>query len=137
MSDDVILNRAATIERCLVRIGEEAGALGGAGLHAQTREDALVLNLLRACESSIDLAMHVVRQRGLGLPQSSRHAFELLAQADLMAPDLAQRMQRMVGFRNVAVHAYRELDPRILRAIVEERLDDFRDFASAMIRLDG
>ena len=137
MADDVILNRAGTIERCVSRVREEAEALEQAGGEAQTHEDALVLNLLRACESSIDLAMHVVRRRALGMPQSSRDAFAMLADAGLLAPALAERMQRMVGFRNIAVHRYREIDPRVLRAIVLERLDDFTEFTAAMIRLQS
>ena len=31
----------------------------------------------------------------------------------------------MVGFRNIAVHEYRRLDPAIVRTVVAERLGDF------------
>jgi uncharacterized protein YutE (UPF0331/DUF86 family) len=76
MPDDVRLNKAATIERCLARVREEYGA-DGEGLATDVRrQDALVLNLLRACETTIDLAMHLVRREALGVPQSSRDAFD-------------------------------------------------------------
>lgn len=35
----------------------------------QTRQDAIILNLQRACEAAIDLAMHVVRVRGWAFPR--------------------------------------------------------------------
>lgn len=81
MVDDVVLDKAASIERCLERVREEYGADGVELDVDQRRQDALVLNLWRACETAIDLAMHVVRVRGLGVPRSSRHTFVLLAEA--------------------------------------------------------
>jgi hypothetical protein len=56
--DEIVLNKAATIERCLRRITDEyAGDL--ANLEEDlTRQDSIILNIQRACEASIDLAMH-------------------------------------------------------------------------------
>lgn len=128
MPDDVRLNKAATIERCFARVREEYGA-GGEDLATDVRrQDALVLNLLRACETTIGLAMHLVRREALGVPQSSRDAFGLLAEAGVIEPALAAALQRMVGFRNLAVHRYRELDLAVIGRIVEERLVDFETF---------
>lgn len=53
--------------------------------------------------------MYVVSQRKLGVPQDSRDAFSLLQTAGILPADLAQHMQRMVGFRNVAVREYTRL----------------------------
>jgi len=137
MTDDVVVNKAASLERCLKRVREEYQASQESPVHdRQTHEDAMVLNLLRACEAVIDLAIHLVRKRGLGAPQSSRDAFRLLHDAAILDGELAERMQRMVGFRNIAVHNYRQLDRAILSAIVTARLDDFRHFARVMLRLE-
>lgn len=93
-----------------------------------------MLNLQRACEAAIDLAMHGVRVRRLGLPQESREAFTLLEQAGLLDAKTAERMRAMVGFRNVAVHNYQALSLPILRAILEKHLDDFHAFAATLLR---
>ena len=93
-----------------------------------TRQDSIIQNLQRACEASIDLAMALVKVHRLGPPQESRHAFELLQDAGLLDAALAARMARMVGFRNVAVHDYQRLNLDIVKAIILERLDDFRAF---------
>ena len=55
--------------------------------------------------------MHIVRLRKLGLPQDARDGFTLLEGAGLIDTDNAARMYAMVGFRNVAVHRYRDLRP--------------------------
>ena len=133
MADDVLLNKAAIIERCLARIAEEYQGHEDELETNFTRQDAIVLNLLRACEASIDAAMHVIRQRRLGLPQESRDAFRLLEEAGLLTGDLSTEMQKMVGFRNVAVHNYRNLSMEILRSILSSRLGDFRDYVRTII----
>lgn len=46
------------------------------------------------------------------------------------------RMQAMVGFRNIAVHDDRKLDIAVLRAILDRRLGDFRDFCRCLLRVD-
>jgi uncharacterized protein YutE (UPF0331/DUF86 family) len=100
----------------------------------QTKQDAIVLNLQRACETTIDLAMYVISERKLGVPQDSRDAFALLQAAGILPVDLATRLQKMVGFRNVAVHEYTRLNPDVIQSIITKHLDDFRTFSSTIVK---
>lgn len=134
MADDVILNKAAIIERCLNRVDEEYRGHEAQLESNQTRQDAIVLNLQRAYEAAIDLAMHGVRTRRLGIPQDSRDAFGLLHDNGVISAELARKMKAMVGFRNIAVHQYQDLDLGVVRAILERRLGDFREFVAVMVR---
>lgn len=134
MADDVLLNKAAAIERAIGRVREEHAGDDRNLLGNQTRQDAIILNLQRACETSIDAAMHLVRVRRLGIPQETREAFDLLLGAGLIDPVLADRMKKMVGFRNVAIHEYQKLNLEIVRRIVVEHLDDFLAFAGVLLR---
>lgn len=135
MTDDVVLNKIASIERCLSRIREETSA-GLDALADQTVQDAVVLNLQRACEASIDLASHLVARHRLGIPQDSRHTFTLLFEAGLLDAQVHDAMRRMVGFRNIAVHEYQRLSLPILKAIITSNLSDFVLFAWAMLKAD-
>ena len=133
--DDVLLNKAGTIERCLERIREEYRKAKGDLETDYTRQDAIVLNLLRAAEAAIDAAMHVVRVRKLGIPQQSREAFVLMEENALLEEALSNRMQAMVGFRNIAVHDYQKISLPILRSILENHLEDFEAFKRKIIEL--
>jgi uncharacterized protein YutE (UPF0331/DUF86 family) len=133
MIDDVHLNKSAIIRRCLTRIREEFRD-DPARLDNFTVQDSIVLNLLRACESSIDLAMHLVAEHGLGVPQSSRDAFALIEKAGLLSPASARCMMRMCGFRNIAVHNYQEMEKPILLAILQSHLTDFEVFMQELNR---
>jgi uncharacterized protein YutE (UPF0331/DUF86 family) len=132
MTDDVVRNKALSIERCLTRVREEFRA-DPSRLEDQTVEDAIVLNLQRACESAIDLAMHVVASERLGVPQESREAFTLLEKAGLIDQATANAMRRMVGFRNIAVHEYQEISRPILNSILENNLEDFTALVKAVL----
>jgi uncharacterized protein YutE (UPF0331/DUF86 family) len=134
MIDDITLNKSAIIQRCLKRIKDELqGDLQR--LDNFTIQDSIVLNLLRACEASIDLTMHHVAQRRLGIPQSSRNAFDLLLQNSLISEKSTIAMKHMVGFRNIAVHSYEKLQKPILAAIVQDHLSDFETLLSELCPL--
>lgn len=128
--DDILLNKAAIIERCVRRMHEEAEACPR--LDDFTHVDALTLNVERACQAAIDMAMHVVAQRHLGVPQSTADAFLLLARAGLIDDALAAALCGMVGFRNVAVHQYEALDMGVLRWIIESGHRDWIRLGEAL-----
>ena len=130
MVDDVLLNKAAIIERCLVRVRAEHDGDDRVLYENITKQDSIILNLQRACEAAIDLAMHLVAARRLGIPQESREAFDLLVTGAALDKALGERLAGMVGFRNVAVHNYRRLDLAIVSSIIHHRLDDFTAFTA-------
>lgn len=134
MADDVLVNKAAAIERAVGRVREEYAGDDRNLVANQTRQDAMILNLQRACESSIDAAMHVVRMQRLGVPQETREAFTLLENAGVIDRDLSDRLKKMVGFRNVAIHDYQKLNLDIVRRIIVEHLDDFLVFTRILLR---
>ena len=129
MLDDVSINKAAIIRRCLARVTEEYRG-EPSRLDNFTIQDAIVLNLLRACEASIDLAMHRISTDKLGVPQSSRDAFEILHRNRAIRAETSTAMKHMVEFRDSAVHSYQKLQRPILQAIVELHLADFDTFLS-------
>ena len=133
MADDVLLNKAASIERCLERIAEEYRGKEVELSSDYTKQDSIILNLQRACEAAIDAAMHQVRLNKLGVPQESRDAFRMMEEANLLPRELSASMQAMVGFRNVAVHNYQKLNLAIVQAILDGRLGDFQEFAKLIV----
>ena len=106
--NDIILNKITTIERCVNRIHEVYEG-NPENLSDFTKQDSIILNILRACEASIDLAMHIVSERKLGVPKASREAFKILQEADIIEEGLAKTLMNMVGFSNIAVHDYQAL----------------------------
>lgn len=132
--NDVLINKIAIIERCLKRINEVYEGKPE-NLTDYTKQDSIILNIQRACEASIDLAMYIVSERKLGVPKASRDAFKFLQEAKIIEENLAKSLMNMVGFRNVAVHDYQTLNLDILKAILRDHVDDFRDFSKIILKL--
>jgi len=134
MPDNIIVAKAEIIERCIKRAREELAASADFA-NDYTRQDAAILNVGRACEAAIDIANRVIRLRGLGVPNSTREAFARLVTAGVIDQSLADRLMRMVGFRNLAVHQYHKLDIDIVRAVIAKNLDDLLEFSALALRL--
>jgi uncharacterized protein YutE (UPF0331/DUF86 family) len=133
--NDVILNKVTTIERCLKRI-HEVYAGNPENLSDFTKQDSIILNIQRACEASIDIAMHLVSEKKLGVPKASREAFKLLQEAGIIDEALAKTLINMVGFRNIAVHDYQALELDILKAILDKHINDFKLFTKFILAMN-
>ena len=124
--DDILLNKAAIIERCVRRILEEYR--GCPELDDFTHLDALTLNIERACQAAIDMAMHIVASGHLGMPQTASGAFELIFRKGIINEKLYGSLKKMIGFRNIAIHEYQILDNEIVRYIAEYGYKDFMEY---------
>jgi uncharacterized protein YutE (UPF0331/DUF86 family) len=137
MVDDVLINKAATIERCVRRAREEYDKNADTFATDFTRQDAAILNIQRACEAALDMGQHLVRRDKLGVPQSARDVFSLLAQAGWIEQTLADDLKRMVGFRNIAVHDYQAMQLPITVRIITFHLDEFLRYSQALLKRDA
>lgn len=137
MADDVLINKAAVIERCVARAREEYAANPAMFASDFTRQDAAILNIQRACEAALDMGQHLIRREKLGVPQSARDVFVLLAQGGWLDVMLADALKRMVGFRNIVVHDYQALQLPITVSIIEKHLDEFLQYSQALLLRDA
>ena len=137
MADDVLVNKAATIERCVARAREEYEADPATFATNFTRQDAAVLNVQRACEAALDIGQHLIRREHMGVPQGARDVFDLLARGQWIDTGLADSLKRMVAFRNIAVHDYRSLLLPITVNVITLHLGDFLQFTQAVLQRDG
>lgn len=128
----VVINKFETIEKCINRINEEYEN-NPENLCDYRKMDMIILNLQRACEAVLDIAMYVVSTRKLGLPQNKREAFIILEENNIIDKQMSLNMQGMVGFRNIAVHDYKEVDEKIIQDVIENHLEDLLNFARIFI----
>jgi uncharacterized protein YutE (UPF0331/DUF86 family) len=136
MADDVTINKAATIESCVARAREEYQRDPTTFSTDFTRQDAAILNIQRACEAALDMGQYLIRREKLGAPQGARDVFDLLARGKWLDETLADSLKRMVGFRNIAVHNYQQLQIPITIRIIEVHLDDFLEYSKLILKKD-
>ncbi|MGH8559882.1 MAG: type VII toxin-antitoxin system HepT family RNase toxin [Methylococcales bacterium] len=136
MADDVLINKAASIERAVKRAREEYAAAANFAVDF-TRQDAAILNIQRACEATLDMGQHLIRRERLGIPNSARDVFSLLVEAGWIDAPLADSLKRMVGFRNIAIHQYQALLLPITVSVITKHLDQLLEFSAFILKHDA
>lgn len=134
LADDILVNKATTIESCLARIRAVYGEDTKHFSSDVTRQESVILNLQRSCVAALDMANRCAHLHHLGTPQSSRDSFQLLFQAGWINETTNQHLQAMVGLRKVAVHDFQTLTTDMLKHVIEHRLDDLTLLAHQVIQ---
>ena len=128
---DILIEKTNSIQNCLKRIHDTLKRDNR--VEVLDIQDIIVLNLQRAVQLMIDMASYIVATDRLGTPKSLKDLFIILEQNSFINNEISNKMQKMVGFRNIAVHDYQAIDPKILRKIISDHLKDFEEFYSAII----
>ncbi|MCK5145755.1 DUF86 domain-containing protein [bacterium] len=134
LEKDVILSKISIIKNCLNTI-HKVTALNVSSLDDVMIQDVFVLNLQRAIQAAIDMANIVISERGLKLPATYRECFHVLHTNGLIEKEIFNKMSSMVGFRNIAVHDYQQIDLDILKSIMEKHLKDLEEYYSVIYTL--
>jgi uncharacterized protein YutE (UPF0331/DUF86 family) len=121
VNNDVVFAKIAIIKKCVATITD----IQSADLSDWIREDLSVLNLQRAIQAAIDLAHVVIAKYGLGLPSDYGQSFDILAKHQVIDRQTAKILKKMVGFRNISVHEYQEVNNEIVQSIIKHHLNDF------------
>lgn len=121
---DLLLIKVASIEKCLDRI-QQKRIDKNFDLSNYDTQDIIVLNLQRAVQQSIDIAMYICAEMKLGLPENSADSFKKLQEKTVISTESFHNMRSMIGFRNIAIHEYQKIDYDIVNHILVVRLNDF------------
>jgi uncharacterized protein YutE (UPF0331/DUF86 family) len=131
---DALAQKAARLRRCIERAREEKQLAQDFTIDF-SRQDAAILNIQRACDLAIDMANMVISHERWGLPRSAKEVFALLQERRVIAAELSQDLQNMVGFRNLSVHQYENLDMNIVEQVISEKLNALLQFSGLVLRL--
>jgi uncharacterized protein YutE (UPF0331/DUF86 family) len=96
-------------------------------------QDIVSLNLSRAVQISVDIGAHLIAGMEVPPPDTMGQTFDLLAQEGVLNSELASSLKKAVGFRNIAVHNYENINWEIVHSIVKYHLADFSAFAKVVV----
>ncbi|MBA2353942.1 MAG: DUF86 domain-containing protein [Acidobacteria bacterium] len=127
---ELLAKRLALIETCVsqLRILARPDAIAH-----DIREQRFVEHTLQiAIQAALDVASHVVSDHRLGEPRTNRELFDLLARDAWIPETLAESLRKMVGFRNVLVHGYDDVDLAVVQDVIANRLGDLVAFVATV-----
>lgn len=126
----LIEKKLAFLETCVADLRRMAAP---DDLERDIKERRFVEHTLQVgIQAALDVAAHIVSDNRLGEPSTNQQLFTLLANAGWVDARLAGVLRAAVGFRNVVVHGYADVDVRIVRDVLTNRLDDLLAFAVAI-----
>ncbi len=137
MDRDVIEQKIESLRRCVARVRQKCPATADALANDVDAQDILTLNLTRAVQLCVDIGAHLIAARDNPAPDTMGQTFDVLAALGSISPELATRMKKAVGFRNIAVHNYEAIDWQIAHAIATRHMEDFTAFAGAIADATG
>jgi uncharacterized protein YutE (UPF0331/DUF86 family) len=131
LEKDAILSKISIIKRCLATI-KRATNLEEKSLEDIFMQDIFILNVQRSIQATIDIANILISINGWKLPASYKECFAIIAEQKVIDKEMAEKLQKMCGFRNIAVHDYQEITPPIMQSIMTHHLRDFEDFYTSI-----
>lgn len=137
MDREVIEQKIESLRHCVERVRQKCPATADALASDDDAQDILTLNLTRAVQLCVDIGAHLIAGRDNPAPDTMGQTFDVLAELGVISPELAVRMKKAVGFRNIAVHNYEAIDWQIAHAIATRHMSDFTAFATAVVESTG
>lgn len=129
MDQRVIEEKLESLRRCYRRIEEKRPDSAEELQDNFDLQDILSVNIERAVQLCVDIGTHIIANSDFPAPTSLGETFEILEEMEILDSKISNQMKKAVGFRNVAVHAYREINWDIVFHISHEGLGDLKAFA--------
>ena len=129
---DLILVKAGSVKRHIDRIRAKSDTDVATFMRDLDRQESIAFNMHLAIQNCMDIAAHIISDEGLGVPGSAGEMFFILQENSFLSADLADRMVKAVGFRNLLVHEYQKIDLQRLHKAAEKNVDDLIEYLSAV-----
>ncbi|MCD6122493.1 MAG: DUF86 domain-containing protein [Spirochaetales bacterium] len=133
MENDVLKKKLESLRRCIQRLTDKRPNTVSELLNNYDLQDIISINLERAVQISVDIGAYLLAQENIKVPETMGEVFTALSAENIIKGDLAERMRKAVGFRNISVHEYENVDWNIVFSIITNNLEDFKSFMKAAL----
>ena len=132
MDKEVLQTKLEALIRCVHRIKSQNISTLEELESNLDKQEIIILNLQRAVQICVDIGNHILLDYKTPTPNTMSETFKYLAENKIIPQANATELSHAVGFRNIAVHQYENINCKIVFAIVQSHLDDFKTFAEAI-----
>ncbi len=125
---DVIENRVSAIKKYLNILDGFKRYSAEEIAHDIIVKGAVERYLYLAVQTTIDLAEAVIAYKKFRKPSTMGESFYILSEEKIISREFAEKLAKMVGFRNVVAHDYEEVDSGVVFNILHHELSDIENF---------
>lgn len=123
--DPVIESITTRLERYVARVHEEYNKDPATFANDITRQEAAIMNIVRAVAAALDIGEHLIRKHKLGAPKSQLDVIDRIATAGFITVEVADNIKQMIVFRNMALHQPQDLKPAQLQQLILQQFSFF------------
>lgn len=133
MADHIISQKISSLARCISRIEEKRPESIEELINSYDLQDIISVNLERAIQQSVDIALIVLSNMEVTTPATMAEAFVELKVRKIISEETAKNMVSAVGFRNIVVHTYKKIDWEIVWSIITKHTEDFKRYSQEIV----
>jgi uncharacterized protein YutE (UPF0331/DUF86 family) len=134
---DLILAKAGSVRSHLNRVFEKRNIEQDAFLRDVDRQESILFNIQMAVQNCIDIAAHIISEKGWGVPGSTTEMFYVLEKNSYLDGNITRKMVKAIGFRNLIVHEYGKLELEQVYKIAHNDINDLNDYLQAIFKKLG
>ncbi len=102
-------------------------------LEDEDSQDLVDRRMQVAIETCINIATHLASAMELPRKEKASDIFLLLGENGVIVANLAEKMAGAVGFRNILIHEYTDIDYKLAYSDLDEKLNDLKEFAKQVL----
>lgn len=139
VNKSVILRKISVIRHNLSRLKDRENVSLETFRNDLDTQDIVLHNLQLAIQGCIDIGSHVISDEGWGVAGSLNEIFYILRDKGVIKTEISEKIISMVGFRNILVHEYEEVNLDIVYNILHNHLNDINEYLLSVVnhfRLD-
>jgi uncharacterized protein YutE (UPF0331/DUF86 family) len=132
MDRSIFDRKFESLRKCLLRVQSKVPATAEELDKDIDLQDIVSVNLERSVQLSVDIASQVLAHLESPVPDTLASSFDALANESVLSKELAERMRKAVGFRNIVVHEYNRVDWKIVHSLATKNIYDFKEFIKSI-----
>ena len=133
VNKSVILRKVSLIRHNLSRLKDKENVSLESLKNDLDIQDIVLHNLQLAIQGCIDIGSHVISDEGWGVAGSLNEIFYILQNKGVIKAEMVEKMISMVGFRNILVHEYENINFDIVYNILHRHLKDINEYLLVIV----
>ena len=85
-------------------------------------------------ETCLNIGNHIIASMSWRNPNDYADIFKILGENEVIPKEFSEKMVEMAKFRNLLVHLYWEIDPKVEFEFLKSDLNDFELFAKYIVK---
>lgn len=120
--DPVILSITARLEQYLARVHEEYNKDPATFTEDITRQEAAIMNIVRAVAAVLNIGEHLIKKNKLSAPKNQLDVIDRITTAGFVTAEVADDLKKMIDFRNAVLHRPQDLKSADLERFILQQL---------------